>query len=95
MSISLKKEELADNLKALGIVEGDHLALGISLKSLGLGEQAAEILFSSLQSVVGLRGTLVVPAFTKSCRYSEWRLKGAPVFNSETSAAYTLSLIHI
>jgi len=89
MSDNSNTEKLINDLEAMGFGQGDHVALGVSLKALGLGKQAATTLLDSLLSVVGPNGTLIVPAFTRTCSHSEWLLNNSPVFDQKNSPAYT------
>lgn len=60
----LKEEDLIKDLKEIGIREGDHVALGISFKSLGAIEGGPKAFLSALMKVLGVSGTIMIPAYT-------------------------------
>ena len=57
-------ERLVNDLKALGIKEGDVLMVHSSLKSMGHVEGGAETVIAALRAVLGEEGTLMLPALT-------------------------------
>ena len=57
-------ERLVQDLKALGIKEGDVLMVHSSLKSMGHVEGGAETVIAALRAVLGEEGTLMLPALT-------------------------------
>ncbi len=58
------RERLRRDLSALGIREGDHVVLRVSLRSLGI-RRPAETLVGALLDVVGPSGSLYALAFTR------------------------------
>lgn len=59
----LTKEDLINDIRALGVNEGDLLHLKVSMKSIGEVEGGARTLLDALLEVVGKEGTLVSDAF--------------------------------
>jgi len=57
-------KDILSGLKALGIGNGDLLAVHSSLKSMGRVEGGPETVVEALKSAVGRRGTLLMPVFT-------------------------------
>jgi len=57
------RDELAADLRTLGIVEGDTLLLHPSLTSIGPVEGGPEAVFGALEEVLGESGTLALPSF--------------------------------
>lgn len=58
------KTILQDDLRNLGLVEGDHLLVHASLRSLGNFPDRAATVVSALLEVLGSRGTLLLPALS-------------------------------
>lgn len=58
------KTNLQDDLRNLGLVEGDHLLVHASLRSLGNFPDRAATVVSALLEVLGSRGTLLLPALS-------------------------------
>ena len=68
MNASFKR--LTEDLRALGVKEGDVLMVHSSLKSMGLVEGGAETVIGALRAVLGEEGTLMLPAlsYATSCK---------------------------
>jgi len=62
------KDRLVEDLTRMGIEEGDHLALGVSLKSIGYVEGGPDALLDALLETVGDDGTIFLPAHTMGFR---------------------------
>jgi len=60
----ITKDHIVMDLKRLGVREGDHIGLGVSFRSIGLVEGGPETLISSLMTVLGASGTIMIPAYT-------------------------------
>jgi len=75
------RESLVEDLRQLGVQDGDILLTHSSLRSLGYVIGGAVTVVQALLDVVGPRGTVVVPAFTSgNCDPSRWALtRKAPV----------------
>ena len=56
---------LVEDLRRLGVREGDCLMLHSSLSSLGWVEGGAEAVVDALMDAIGPQGTLITPAFTQ------------------------------
>jgi len=54
---------IADQLRNLGVKEGDHLNVKVSLKSIGLVKGGARTVIDALLQVVGTTGTIFTDAF--------------------------------
>jgi aminoglycoside 3-N-acetyltransferase len=73
-SVYATRPSLAADLRKLGVTAGQHVLLHASLRSLGWVEGGPDAVIGALCDVLGLQGTLVVPAMTSG--------------NSDTSRAY-------
>jgi aminoglycoside 3-N-acetyltransferase len=60
------KEQLIEDLRKLGVVEGDHLGIGLSFKSIGTAVGGPNTLVDALLEAVGPEGTIMMPANTRS-----------------------------
>lgn len=65
MSTGSDHTELTRDLRRLGLAEGDHVVLRVSLKSLGI-PRPAETLVRAVLDVVGPSGSLYALAFTRA-----------------------------
>jgi aminoglycoside 3-N-acetyltransferase len=60
------KEQLIGDLRCLGVVEGDHLGVGLSFKSIGTVVSGPDALIDALLEAVGPEGTIMMPTDTSS-----------------------------
>lgn len=85
------RSAIVQDLKALGVCPGDHLGLGVSLKSVGRLAQGPDTLIDALLEAVGDAGTLMIPTYTSM--ESVWKLRlglrRTTVFAPGTTPAYT------
>ena len=81
------KEQLASDLGKIGIGNGDHVAVSLSLKSIGYVLGGADAFIDSLLDVVGSEGTIMMNAFTQSFPIAE--INPDYVFDSESTIPYT------
>ncbi len=58
------KEQIKDDLRALGIKEGDMVLMHASFKSLGTIEGGAKAFYEAFIELLGSEGTLLVPALS-------------------------------
>lgn len=82
------KEQVVNELVALGLREGDTLLLHSSLKSLGGVKGGARTVIDALLQVLGPSGNLVMPGFYDSFVSVESQ-KDKPGFNAKTSPSET------
>jgi len=69
------REDLANDLRRLGLADGDIVLVHSSLKSLGYVEGGAATIVAALRDAIGKRGTIVVPAQTAgNCHPSRWNV---------------------
>lgn len=90
MTVDLvRQEQLQKDLRALGVSDGDSVALGISFRSVGAVEGGPEGFIQALLDVIGASGTVMIPTFTRG--YPLWlvRRHRVPVFRREETVAYT------
>lgn len=74
----------------MGIVRGDHLAVGLSFKSIGCFSGGPETLLDAFLEILGPDGTLMVNTFTPLFGQSRLRIaKTDQVFDSSLSPATT------
>jgi aminoglycoside 3-N-acetyltransferase len=64
--VGFGKEDLLRDLVKIGVEEGDCLALGVSLRSIGWVDGGANTLVDALLEAVGGDGTIMIPTFTRS-----------------------------
>jgi len=74
----LTLDQLAAQLRSLGVVEGDAVMLHSSLSSLGYVEGGPETVLDALISVLGQQGTLLVPTYPVA-DWSMENLRNLPV----------------
>lgn len=75
--LSHDRDELGDDLKRLGLREGDIVLVHSSLRRIGFVIGGAACVVQSLLDVLGPSGTLVVPAFTaNNSDPRRWELTG-------------------
>lgn len=65
----LTENKLENQLRSLGIHEGDVLLVHSSLRALGKVEGGAECVIRSLENVLGKTGTLMMPSFQSGSEY--------------------------
>jgi aminoglycoside 3-N-acetyltransferase len=63
--VSITRQDLVGDLVGIGVNQGDCLALGVSLKSIGWIEGGPSTLIEALLEAVGKEGTIFIPAFTR------------------------------
>ncbi|HNQ68653.1 MAG TPA: AAC(3) family N-acetyltransferase [Bacteroidales bacterium] len=63
MKEQLRKEDLVNDLKKIGIKEGDLLHMKVSMKAIGNVEGGAKTLLDALLEIIGPEGTLISDAF--------------------------------
>lgn len=73
----ITEQSLMQNLRSLGVREGDHLALGVSFKNIGEVVGGAEALVRALLKSVGPDGTIMVNTFTE--QFGLYRIKARVV----------------
>jgi aminoglycoside 3-N-acetyltransferase len=73
----ISEQRLVDDLQAIGITSGDHVALGISFRSLGRVVGGADTFVNALLKAVGPSGTIMVNTFTE--QFSISRIKAGGV----------------
>ena len=61
----ITRQVLVDDLKRLGVRDGDCVMLHSSLSSLGLVEGGADTVVEAFLDAMGPQGTLLTPAFTQ------------------------------
>lgn len=85
--VELTKDDLLKDLKKIGVVKGDHLAVTLSFKSIGyvIGGPAAFI--DALLEAVGSEGTIMTNAYTKS--FEKGSIPSDYVFDAKKTMPYT------
>ena len=87
---TITRERLVCDLELLGIQPGDHLGLGISLRSIGSVAGGPDTLIDALLEAVGPNGTLIIPAFTQPFPRTATATGGIErVFDPARTPAYT------
>ena len=73
-SNEVSKQRLIDDLTKMGLKRGDHLGLGLSLKSIGHVKGGPKTIIEALLEVIGSSGTLMMNAYTEFFYLTEVRL---------------------
>ena len=81
------KTELEKDLKKMGIIKGDHVAVALSFKSIGLVENGPDAFIDSLLNAIGPEGTLMMNAFTYSFPIAQ--IRRDYVFDPQSAIPYT------
>jgi aminoglycoside 3-N-acetyltransferase len=76
----ISKEKILGDLNSLGIKKGDHVALGVSYKSIGKVIGGPKALVDTLLDIVGPDGTILIPTFTDMYPLSLVKKHLVPVF---------------
>lgn len=69
--IEITKDNLVTDLRKIGVAEGDHLAVVLSLKSVGFVVGGPRAFIEALLEVVGPNGTIMMNTHTRSFALSE------------------------
>ncbi|MFO7560827.1 MAG: AAC(3) family N-acetyltransferase [Desulfobacterales bacterium] len=86
----VSRQHIVRDLKAMGIDKGDHLALGISFKSIGYIVDGPEALIDALLETVGPEGTIMMNTFTEFFYPAEIKYGWIDyIFDSETTKVNT------
>lgn len=72
--MTISKQRLVEDLKRIGVNTGDHLAVGISFKSLGRVTEGPNTVVEALTEAVGPDGTVMMNTHTKVFNLTEVRL---------------------
>jgi aminoglycoside 3-N-acetyltransferase len=83
----ITKEQLVADFKAIGINEGDTVAVTLSLKSIGYIEGGADTFIDALLETVGSHGTIMMNAYTNTFPASE--IPSQYIFDPATTAPNT------
>ena len=73
-SREISKQHLIDDLAKMGLKNGDHLGVGLSLKSIGYVNGGPKTIIEALLEVLGPSGTLMMNAYTEFFYLAEVRL---------------------
>jgi len=79
---AVRKVDIVQRLRRLGLKEGDAVLVHSSLSSFGYVEGGADTVIDALLETVGLSGTVVVPTHTATERHSA---DNPPVFSPSTT----------
>jgi len=63
--MEITKNRIVSDLRKLGVREGDHVAIGVSFKSLGRVQKGPDGFIDALLQAVGPEGTLMVNTYTE------------------------------
>jgi aminoglycoside 3-N-acetyltransferase len=81
------KSRLKADFEEMGVVKGDHVAVALSLKSIGFVENGADGFIDSLLEAVGSEGTVMMNTFTLSYPLTE--ISRDYVFDPRSTVPYT------
>lgn len=82
----VRKEDIVNGLRELGLKEGDVVLVHSSLSSFGYVEGGADAVIDALLEVVGKSGTVVIPTLTGSEKLSA---DNPPVFSPSSTPCWT------
>lgn len=71
--VGISKTKIIMDLRSIGVETGDHLAVGLSFKSIGYVNGGPEAFIDALIEAVGSKGTLMMNAFTEFFYLTELR----------------------
>jgi aminoglycoside 3-N-acetyltransferase len=86
-AISISKKEIKEDLKRIGLRKGDHVAVTLSLKSIGYVSGGPDAVIDALLEVIGSEGTLMMNTFTKWFPASE--IREDYIFDTSKTPPYT------
>ena len=93
MAMALRKPEMVNALRQLGLAAGDTVLVHGSLKSLGQVEGGADMVIDALRETLTPEGTLLMPSFQsasefflvdRGCRFDVWSSRSECGLISET-----------
>jgi aminoglycoside 3-N-acetyltransferase len=84
---TVSRRQITDDLKALGIKQGDVLLVHSSLSRVGFVKGSADTVIDALLDVLGEEGTLVMPAFSFRLGMQD-DLESGPPFDVNASPSY-------
>ena len=64
--LEVSKDRIIRDLRRIGVEEGDHVAVALSLKSIGYVKDGPEAFIDALLEAVGPNGTIMMNAHTRS-----------------------------
>jgi aminoglycoside N3'-acetyltransferase len=82
--LTYSKEQLIDQLVAMGIEQGDTVLIRAALRQVGAVDGGAATIMKALQETVGKNGTLVTLGFTSLT--PRWKLKESVVFTEKSKS---------
>ncbi len=71
--MTISRKQLISDLSALGVTPGDHLAIGMSLKKIGIIQGGVETFIDAVLEAIGENGTVMANTYTANCRLSDVR----------------------
>jgi len=80
----ITEQQLINDLKKIGIQQGDNVIVHSSLSKIGCVNNGAETFVNAVLNVIGDEGTLLCPCFAHST-FSKYYLDSNPVFNVNNS----------
>jgi len=83
----ISKERIISDLRQIGVQEGDHLAVALSLKSIGYVKGGADAFIDALLDTVGPNGTIMMNTHTRSFPFS--RVESTHIFNHISTPSLT------
>ena len=87
MRAEVSKDRIIRDLRNLGVNEGDHIAVALSLKSIGYVKGGPEAFIDALLEAVGSNGTIMMNTFTLTFPLSE--IAYDYVFDYKSTPGYT------
>jgi aminoglycoside 3-N-acetyltransferase len=89
-SSELSKEQIAEDLKSVGVREGEHLGVALSFRSVGRVEGGPDSFIDAILDVIGPNGTLMMNTYTSLHFISGLRAGySSPIFDYESTPCRT------
>lgn len=85
--LEVSKDRIISDLRRIGVEEGDHVAVALSLKSIGYVKGGPEAFIDALIEAVGPNGTIMMNAHTRSWYVSE--MASDYIFDYRTTPTWT------
>jgi len=78
-TVLITRSALEDTLREIGVQEGDVLCVHCGIGQLGYVHGGSQTVIEALRNVLGDRGTLMMPVYTRDCADpAEWQYPPAP-----------------
>jgi len=87
MRVEVSKDRIIRDLRKIGVKEGDHIAVALSLKSVGYVKGGPEAFIDALLEVVGPNGTIMMNTHTRG--FPLWKIASDYIFDYRSTSSLT------